>query len=562
MDKARKTVEQSVSRPSTGSGKGSLEPAESRQPSGEGIGRPLERVISGPPYTIFSPASKLFIVITVSLSALISPFGATTFYPALDVLADELHVTPSLINLSLTTYMIAQAIAPSLIAGASDNTGRRLSFIVCFIIFICANVGLALQTAYAALLVLRMVQAFGCSAAIALGTAVVADVATSAERGRYMGYATAGLLFGPAFGPTIGGLLIEYLTWRACFWFLCIFTGVLLVIFTLFFPETCRNVVGNGSIPARGINKSIIGEWQRRKYMRRMEFGDDKSSIHTTRPKKKASFPNPLHTLKIVAEKESGLILFYNGFFFTGMMMTTGAIPTLYSEQYGLDVLDTGLCYISMGVGSLVSTLTMGHVTDWNFRRHAARLGFAITKGRQQDLSNFPIEKVRFQVVLPGHIIATLAYIAFGWTVHYRTSLAGPEIALFFIGFGVSMAFNLTNTLLIDLHKDKPATATAAVNFVRCLLSAGGAAAIIPMCNAMGIGWAFTFMALVYVAWIAMLPLLMAKGMKWRQEAAAERKAKEAGAAKSEHDEEAETKGREQREADDKGEEVEADNPV
>jgi len=70
------------------------------------------------------------------------------------------------------------------------------------VIFIAANIGLALQTNYAALLVLRMLQAFGCSAAIALSTAVVADIATSAERGKYMGYTTAGLLFGPAFGPS------------------------------------------------------------------------------------------------------------------------------------------------------------------------------------------------------------------------------------------------------------------------------------------------------------------------------------------------------------------------
>jgi MFS family permease len=82
----------------------------------------------------------------------------------------------------------------------SDNSGRRLSFIVCFVIFICANIGLALQTNYIALLMLRILQAFGCSAAIALSVAVVADIATSAERGKYMGYATAGILFGPAFG--------------------------------------------------------------------------------------------------------------------------------------------------------------------------------------------------------------------------------------------------------------------------------------------------------------------------------------------------------------------------
>ena len=153
----------------------------------------------------------------------------------------------------------------------SDTSGRRLSFIICFIIYIGGNIGLALQTNYAALLILRIVQAAGCSAAIALATAVVADIATSAERGRYMGYATAGLLMGPSFGPTIGGVLAQYLGWRSIFWFLVIFTAVLLVVFTLFFPETCRNVVGNGSIPAKGFNQSILGYIQQRKHARQPE---------------------------------------------------------------------------------------------------------------------------------------------------------------------------------------------------------------------------------------------------------------------------------------------------
>lgn len=69
-------------------------------------GPDLSRTVSAPPYSIYSPKAKSFIVAMVSVSSLISPFGATTFYPALDVLAAELHVTPSLINLALTTYMV------------------------------------------------------------------------------------------------------------------------------------------------------------------------------------------------------------------------------------------------------------------------------------------------------------------------------------------------------------------------------------------------------------------------------------------------------------------------
>jgi multidrug resistance protein len=350
----------------------------------------------------------------------------------------------------------------------SDNDGRRLSFIVCFVIFIIGNIGLALQTNYIALLLLRMVQAVGGTAAIALTYAVVADIATSAERGKYMGYAGAGILVGPAFGPTIGGVLAQYLGWRAIFYFLAIYSGVLLVLFVFLFPETCRNVVGNGSIPARGVSQSILSLWQHRKRATDVEGEEPKSQ------KRKVAFPNPLATFRIIAEKESGIILLYNGFFFTGMMVTVSAIPDLYGNAYQLNELNLGLCYIANGMGSLLSSLTMGHVVDWNFRRHAKVMGMTINKGKQQDLSNFPVERVRMQIVIPGHIIGIFGLIAFGWTVKFQTHIAGPEIALFVIGFGISTAFNITNGLLIDLHRDQPAAATAAVNFARCLMSAGG----------------------------------------------------------------------------------------
>ncbi|KAM3422399.1 hypothetical protein BST61_g2751 [Cercospora zeina] len=471
--------------------------------NGSERGLELERTTTGPPYSIFTPRAKIFIVMAVSVSSLISPFGATTFLPALDPLARDLHVTPTLINLSLTTYMIAQGIAPALIAGMSDNNGRRLSYIICFIIFMIANIGLALQTSYAALLCLRMVQAFGCSATIALSTAVVADISTCAERGRYMAHASSGLLLGPAFGPTIGGLFAEYLGWRWTFWFLVIFAGALLVVFIPFFPETCHNVVGNGSVGARGISKSLVGTWQQKKYAQNFTVHEDQSTNSGPSLNPKLSLPNPLLILKVLLDKESSIILVYNGLFFTGMMMVVGSIPTLFTEVYGLNSLDVGLCYIAKGAGSMTSTLTMGHVIDWNFRRHAQRLNMAICKRKQQDLTDFPIERVRLQIVVQAHIVGTIGIIIFGWTLHFETHLAGPEVALFLIGFGVSTAFSVTNTLLLDLHRDKPATATAAVNFVRCLMSAGGTAAIIPMCNAMGKGWAFTFLALIYVVLLA-----------------------------------------------------------
>jgi hypothetical protein len=70
-------------------------------------GTSLRREVSGPPYSVFSNSMKLWIIFLVSMSAVISPFAATTYYPALNIMSDVLHVTPTMTNISITTYMVS-----------------------------------------------------------------------------------------------------------------------------------------------------------------------------------------------------------------------------------------------------------------------------------------------------------------------------------------------------------------------------------------------------------------------------------------------------------------------
>ena len=83
-----------------------------------------------------------------------------------------------------------------MVAGFSDSAGRRPAYIACFIIYIAANIGLALQRDYAALMVLRCLQSAGSSGTVALTYGVTADVVTSAERGMYIGYSTIPSMIG------------------------------------------------------------------------------------------------------------------------------------------------------------------------------------------------------------------------------------------------------------------------------------------------------------------------------------------------------------------------------
>lgn len=146
----------------------------------------------------------------------------------------------------------------------ADMAGRRPAYITAFIIYFFASLGLALQNSYAGLFTLQALQSTGSSGTIALGNGVMADIVTSAEQDSYIGWVQPGVQIGPALAPTIGGLLTQFLGWRAIFWFLLIAGGVYPFAYFVFIPETGRSVVGDGSILSEGWNMSVFYYFQHR----------------------------------------------------------------------------------------------------------------------------------------------------------------------------------------------------------------------------------------------------------------------------------------------------------
>jgi MFS family permease len=412
----------------------------------------------------------------------------------------------------LTATQIFQGIAPTFIGTISDETGRRPSYLICFVIYLGANIGLALQNSYPALFLLRCLQSSGSSGTVALANAVVADLVTSAERGSYIGYASIGALVGPAFGPVIGGLLCQYLGWRSVFWFLTIYAGILVIIFAIILPETCRKVVGNGSIPPQKWNVSLLTYINLRS---QRKIGSVDAQQQTLAYKARI---NLLNSVRILFDKESGLLLLYSGILFSGFYMVITGMPSLLQEHYDFNTLQIGLCYIPSGCGSLTAAFVIGRLQDWNFRRLAKKQGMVIDKKKQQDISSFPIELSRLQVTIPLVAIAGVVIIGFGWVMEYRTSLAGPLIFLFISTFCLSGAFNGLSTLIVDLNRSSAGTATAAMNLARCLMGAGAVAVVIPILEKIGIGWAPVVIAGAWTVFSPIMFLVIKFGPTWRDD--------------------------------------------
>ncbi|KAL7936442.1 major facilitator superfamily domain-containing protein [Trichoderma chlorosporum] len=475
---------------------------------------PVEETVP-PRYSIFTLWQKRMLVLAAASTAFFSPISAQIYLPALTQLSDELHVSSAKINLTITTYMIFQGITPMFLGSLADSGGRRPAYIVCFVIYIGANIGLALAPSYGSILGLRCLQSAGSSSTVALCMAVVADVITSAERGQYVGFTSVPSILAPTLGPILGGVLSQTLGWRAIFWFLTIMAGVTLVLIAMFLPETCRHIVGDGSIYPPPLYRS---GWQ---ILTSHRNKDRKAPP----PENKFKFqpPNILGSLLMLTEKGTGLLLATSSLIFAGFYCIASAMPTLFKNSYGYDEITVGLMYLPLALGSVLASMIVGRGINWNYKRHCQKLGIPLDRGRQQDLSNFPIERVRLEVGLPLLFIAGLAFIGWGWAMNYVVHVSVPCIISCLIGMGMIGFNNTSSTLLVDIHPGKAGTATAANNFTRCLVGAGASAAIVPLINAIGVGWSFTIIGFIYFACSLPMVYIMVKGIAWR----AEKKAKE-----------------------------------
>ncbi|KAI0485177.1 MFS general substrate transporter [Xylariaceae sp. FL0804] len=477
-------------------------------------------------WSIWSSGQKKAIIMAASFASLLSPLSGQIYFPALDAIARDLHVTDSMVNLSITTFLVFQAIAPTFTAQLSDTAGRRPLYLVCFTLYMAANIGLGAQNSYAALLALRCFQSAGSSGMAALSNAVATDITTPGERGSYISYAAAIPMLGPTLGPIIGGLLSQFAGWHSVFWFLLALTGAVAIPMAIFFPETCRRIVGDGSVPPPKWNRCYTNVRIERRAVQEgrqvpYEKRDELAAARRIR------FPNPFATILLLLQRECGYALLYSALLGTSFYSILALIPSQFHRIYHFNELQISLCYIPFGVGSLIAAFNRGRMLDANFSRHARRLGIAVTKNRQTDLAGFPIERARLEIALPTIVLGSACIVGFGWTLHFETNLAGPLVFLFVISFCLSASLNCVACLMLDLYPGRAGTVTASNNLTRCLLGAGATAAVVPMINGIGVGWAASLFALINIGALPLLFYVMKQGPSWRAETVRKKQEKE-----------------------------------
>lgn len=99
-----------------------------------------------------------------------------------------------------------------------------------------------------------------------------------------------------------------------------------------------------------------------------------------------------------------------------------------------------------------------------------------------------------------------------------KTHLAVPIILQYLIAFCATGIFTINSALVIDLYPGASASATAVNNLMRCLIGAGGVAAVQPIIDALTPVWTFVLLSGITIALYPLVWIEMKYGQKWRTE--------------------------------------------
>lgn len=170
--------------------------------------------------TVEAPSGAAYYRLALILGALtaMGPLAIDTYLPALPRIADELHTSDALVQVSLSVYFVGIALGQAFYGPLSDRLGRKPALYLGLALFILASVGCALATSVQVLIVFRFFQALGGCAPLVVPRAIVRDHFDQRGSVRMLSILMLVMGLAPILSPLVGGQLLGFFGWRSIFW--------------------------------------------------------------------------------------------------------------------------------------------------------------------------------------------------------------------------------------------------------------------------------------------------------------------------------------------------------
>jgi EmrB/QacA subfamily drug resistance transporter len=386
----------------------------------------------------------------VMIGSIMSILDTTIVNVALATLSHKLHASISEIQWVVTGYMLSLAAVIPVSGWAARRFGAKQVYLLSLVLFTAGSALCGLATSSTELIIFRVLQGVGGGMILPVAQLMMADAAGPKRMGRVMSVIAVPAMLAPILGPTLGGLIIQNLSWRWIF-YVNVPIGVIGFITALrMLPRVEREQVDR--LDVRGLLLMATGlplfTYGLAEVGITGSFGSPKVIgpclagialvglfvVHALR------VPKPLLDLRLYRRptfSSASVAMFCLGAaLFGGMIL----LPLYWQDVRLESVVDTGLLTAPQGLGAAIAMPFAGKLTD--------RIGGG-------------------PPALFGVTLCALATIPFG-LIGAHTSIVWLSFAMFIRGIGIGFGFMPTMAAAFaSLKRSELASATPQLNVLQ-----------------------------------------------------------------------------------------------
>ncbi|MEK3731251.1 MFS transporter [Paenibacillus sp. FSL M8-0334] len=174
---------------------------------------------------------------TICMGAFLSNLSAGMFNIALVDIAGSFATTISSAQWIVTAYLLVISILLPVMGKLGDKMGRRVIHNAGAFLFMAGSVFCALSPSLNGLIAARGLQGAGAAMYQATNMALIVSAFPTAQRGKALGLIGTFVAAGSMIGPSLGGVLIQWFSWRSNFWMLAVLALGMWICAQRFIPK-------------------------------------------------------------------------------------------------------------------------------------------------------------------------------------------------------------------------------------------------------------------------------------------------------------------------------------
>jgi len=187
--------------------------------------------------------SQWGIIIILSFLTALEPLSTDLYLPGFIAISETFNVSVASVQISLSTFLGGFALGQLFWGPLADRFGRKKPIFLSLLIFILASLACAHVKTIEQLWGVRFIQAIGGCGGVVISRSIITDYFKKDQTLKMFSILAMIMGIAPIIAPSLGNIILKFLSWRGLFGILAIF-GALFFVLTLFFlPETNKNPV-------------------------------------------------------------------------------------------------------------------------------------------------------------------------------------------------------------------------------------------------------------------------------------------------------------------------------